>query len=392
MSKRLYLLIAASVAMCGLLLAAVLAPLGSSRASARAPGLIVEAPAEAPAGMVWVPGGSFLMGTNEYYPPTRENPDRIKLDEYPAHPVELDGYWMDETPVTNRQFAEFVAMTGYVTLAERELTKSDFEARGVDTTQFPTESVPPGSMCFNPEFDRTQLVTGVPGWEHQVWKIVDGADWQHPEGPGSSIEDRMDHPVVHIAWEDAVAYLKWAGKRLPTEAEFEYASRSAGQDRVYPWGEELAPGGSFLANYWQGEFPVERKNEDGWLTTSPVKTYPANDLGLFDMAGNVWEWCSDLYDAEYYQTSPRRNPQGPAVSFDPQLPGLTVRVQRGGSFLCNYNNCTSYRTRARGRGDVASSSYHNGFRGVVDSAGREEYERAQAEIRKWRESQAGQDS
>jgi formylglycine-generating enzyme required for sulfatase activity len=365
MTKRLYLLIVASALMCGLLLAAVLVPMGSNAAVESS--LLTREPAPTPPGMAWVPGGTFTMGTDAYLSPGDPNPDRIKADETPAHEVELDGFWMDTTPVTNRQFREFVDQTGYVTFAERKLTKADFQQRGADTTDFPADVINPGSMCFNPKFDRKQLVMQGPGWEHQVWMIVDGADWRHPDGPESSIDDKLDHPVVHIAWEDAQAYCQWAGKRLPTEAEFEYAAKGGGKPLKYPWGNELTPGDKFMANYWQGEFPLVRENQDGFLTTSPVKSFPPNSLGLYDMAGNVWEWCQDLYDADYYSVSPRKNPQGPSSSFDPQMPGTVKRVQRGGSFLCNFNNCTGYRTCSRGRGDIASSSYHNGFRCVVDA-------------------------
>ncbi|WP_437203326.1 formylglycine-generating enzyme family protein [Planctomicrobium sp. SH664] len=382
--KRVYLLIAATVLMCSLLIAAVFVPTRSSGSSAS--DLIVRAPAPTPDGMVWVPGGEFLMGTASLPAPDR-NPDRVKPDEYPAHVVELDGFWMDQTEVTNRQFQEFVAMTGYKTFAEREMTRQDFAARGTDVSAFPEGVIQPGSMCFNSAFDKTQLVVGPPGWEYQVWKVVDGADWKHPDGPGSTIDHLMDHPVVHIAWEDAVAYCDWAGKRLPTEAEFEYASRSGGQDMDYPWGNEFLPNGKYLANFWQGDFPTSRSNEDGYLTTAPVKSYPPNSLGLYDIAGNVWEWCSDYYDMEYYSVSPRRNPKGPLASNDPQEPGNVKRVQRGGSFMCNVNNCTGYRTRARMRGDVASSSFHNGFRCVVDARQFPAFEAAQAKIAEWRKTQ-----
>jgi len=378
MPKRLYLLITGSLMLCATLLAAVLTtPFVGRTASS---GLVVNEPATRPPGMVWVPGGEFVMGTPEYLAPNSENPDRIKLDEHPAHEVELDGFWMDATPVTNREFKRFVDQTNYVTFAERQLTRQDFADRGVNVSGFQENVINPGSMCFNPAFNRTQLVRDRPGWEHQVWKIVDGADWKHPDGPKSSLEGLWDHPVVHIAWEDAVAYCQWAGKRLPTEAEFEYAARNGGQDIKYPWGNEFMPQGKYMANFWQGEFPTERRNEDGHLNTSPVKSFPPNALGLYDIAGNVWEWCSDLYATDYYQYSPRRNPQGPQAGFDPVQPDTVVRVQRGGSFLCNINNCTGYRTRARGRGDVASSSYHNGFRCVVDSTMLETFQTRQAEI------------
>lgn len=384
MSRKLYLLIGTTILVCGLLLGAVVLTPGSGTAGKA--DLLVEAPEATPDGMVWIAGGSFVMGTPAL--PVGRNPDRIKADEYPAHPVELDGYWMDATPVTNTMYAEFVAMTGYVTFAEKNLTKADFAARGVDTSAFPDEMIKAGSLCLNCEFDRKSLITGVTGWEYQVWHVVEGADWRHPDGPESTIDDRMDHPVVHVAWEDAVAYCKWAGKRLPTEAEFEFASRNRGQDIKYPWGQTLVPDGKYLANFWQGEFPLDRRNEDGYLVTSPVRAFPPNPLGLYDIAGNVWEWCSDLYHEEYYSISPRKNPQGPNISYDSSEPGLVKRVQRGGSFLCNTNNCTGYRTRARMRGDVASSSFHNGFRCVLDPSMMTEYRNAQRAIAAWRAEQA----
>lgn len=351
-------------------------------------GLVVKEPrALDPQGMVWVPGGIFEMGTDHVPGPNEPNPDRIKPDESPRHTVELDGFWMDETPVTNRQYLEFTEMTGYVTFAERVPTREDFAKGGADPNLIPEAALKPGSMCFNCEFDRENLVTGVTGWEYQVWAVVDGANWRHPDGPDSSIDDRLDHPVVHVNWDDAVAYCDWAGKRLPTEAEFEYAARNGGKPVKYWWGDELVPDGQYLANFWQGEFPTSRLVEDGYQTTSPVKAFPANELGLYDMSGNVWEWCSDYFHTAYYEVSPRRNPQGPLESFDAREPGLVKRVQRGGSFMCNTNSCTGYRTSARMAGEVMSSSFHGGFRCVVDSRMIDDYNAAQEKIRQWRASQ-----
>lgn len=343
------------------------------------PPLIVEEPEATPDGMAWIPGGVFTMGTTEEVTP--ENPDRFKRDEYPAHEVALDGFWMDRTPVTNRQYAEFVEATGYVTFAEKKPTREDFAASGVDTSRIKEKDLVPGSICFNCAFNHDTLVTGVPNWEYQVWQIVEGADWRHPEGRESSIEDRMDHPVVHVNWDDAVAYCQWAGKRLPTEAEFEYAARGGREQQKYPWGNELlGPDDTYLCNFWQGTFPTERLNLDGFETSSPVASFPPNAYGLYDMAGNVWEWCSDYYHADYYSISPRRNPQGPDECFDPQEPGIIKRAQRGGSFMCNTNNCTGYRCAARMRGEVTSSSFHNGFRCVVDPSMLDEFHAAQARI------------
>lgn len=338
--------------------------------------------------MVWVPGGTFRMGTNFLVSADRPNPDRIKEDEYPAHEVELDGFWMQETPVTNRQFAEFVAMTGFRTFAERTPTREELIRSGLDPKLITDELFKPTSICFNRNFDPQGLVIGPQNWEYQVWHIVEGADWRHPEGPQSNIDDRPDHPVVHVNWEDAAAYCEWAGVRLPTEAEFEYASRGGGQDRKYPWGNELTIDGKEQCNYFQGTFPTRHLNLDGYAVTSPVKSFPPNELGLYDMGGNVWEWCADLYDATYYSRSPRKNPRGPSKSYDPaggpDEAAQVKHVQRGGSFMCNVNNCTGYRCGARMRGERLSSSFHAGFRTVLDASMLEHFQERQQAIAAWR--------
>jgi formylglycine-generating enzyme required for sulfatase activity len=390
MSKRTLLILAVGLAVGGVIVFAALAPTQPSASATIGPPLIVEEPAQTPAGMVWVPGGAFEMGSPSCPPPGAPNPDKIKPDEVPRHQVELDGFWIDKTEVTNRQFAEFVEMTGHVTFAEKVPTRADFARSGADAALIPDEELVPGSMCFNCEFNRERLVTGVANWEYQLWQVVEGANWRHPDGPDSSIADRMDHPVVHVNWDDAVAYCRWAGKRLPTEAEWEYAARGGphSDGGKYPWGNVREPNGQYQANYWQGVFPTERLNRDGFETTAPVGSFPPNRLGLYDMSGNVWEWCQDYYHHDYYADSPIRNPPGPPDSFDPQEPHIIKRVQRGGSFMCNVNSCTGYRCAARMRGEVTSGAFHNGFRCVVDSTMIDKYQAAQQRIRQWRTASA----
>ena len=306
-----------------------------------------EPPGPAPdEGMAWVPGGSFWMGTD----------DGMFPDAGPVHLVTLDGYWMDRTEVTNAQYAAFVESTGYKTVAERPIDPADYPEVDPSMRQ-------PGSIVFKPP-DRA-----VPLDDHlQWWAWQAGADWRHPEGPGSSIESRMDHPVVQVAFEDAVAFADWAGKRLPTEAEWEFAARGGLDRATYTWGSEREPDGATMVNNWQGRFPVENLAEDGFERTAPVGQFPANGFGLVDMAGNVWEWCDDWYRPDSYASSPSRNPKGPRDSFDPQEPGIPKRVQRGGSFLCSDLYCVRYRVGTRGKGAVDSAAPHIGFRCVADPA------------------------
>lgn len=310
---------------------------------------------EPPAGMVWIPGSTFRMGSdNPQFP-----------DEHPAHAVTLDGFWIDETPVTNAQFREFVDATGYKTIAERKPKREDFAGQVADITQIPEENLVAGSICFNSSFDPKTLRKDHPLWPYQVWKYVGGANWHQPEGPGSSIDERLDHPVVHVSWEDAMAYARWKGRRLPTEAEWEFAARGGLEGAEYPWGNERNPDGEWRINIWQGEFPLKNRGDDGFQQTSPVKAFPPNGYGLFDMSGNVWEWCYDWYQPDYYRQSPSRNPVGPTESFDPQEPTIPKRVQRGGSFMCSDNYCIGYRVAARMKGDPQSGSFHAGFRTVL---------------------------
>jgi formylglycine-generating enzyme len=318
----------------------------------------VRPPGPAPQRMVWIPGGTFVMGDDDGPP-----------DESPAHSVTLDGYWMDRTDVTNQQFKAFVDATHYVTVAERTPKREDFRGLVPNLQDIPAENLVPGSICFNENFDRRSLTKDDPLWPYQVWKYVKGANWRHPEGPQTNIDDRIQHPVVHVSWDDAVAYGKWAGKRLPTEAEWEHAARGGLKGAAYPWGDQLVQNGKWMLNIWQGEFPGTNEVKDGFRTTAPVASFPPNGYGLYDMAGNVWEWCSDFYRPDYYRYSPMRNPPGPSDSFDPNEPNYVKRVQRGGSFMCSDNYCRGYRVAARMKGTPDSGTYHTGFRCVRSEAG-----------------------
>lgn len=292
--------------------------------------------------MVWIAGGKFLMGSDEFE------------DSRPIHEVSIKGFWMDEHEVTNAQFAKFVKATGYKTVAERALDPKDFP--GV-----PADQLLPGSAVFSPPSTSVSLQNPL-----QWWKYVVGANWQHPFGPGSVLKGRENFPVVHVCYEDALAYAKWAGKRLPTEAEWEFAARAGQSQRMYYWGEELKPKGKWVANIYQGDFPHKNLQEDGFANASPVKTFPANRLGLYDMEGNVWEWCNDYYRPDYYRNSSSANPQGPADSYDPDEPGAVKRVQRGGSFLCSDQYCVRYKAGSRGKGEISSGADNLGFRCVSD--------------------------
>lgn len=303
--------------------------------------------------MLWIPPGRFQMGALNTVP-----------DEFPPHSVQLDGFWMDRTEVTNRQFQAFVESTGYVTLAEQPPKLRSIQPdSALSEAQILPEFNKPGSICSLQLGSRGDIDPnrGAYSW----WQYVPGANWKHPEGPESSIEDRMDHPVVHVSWIDAQAYCRWAGKQLPTEAQWEYAAR-AGSTGDYPWGSELVPDGRWLTNIWQGEFPIRDTGDDGFTRTAPVGSFPANAFGLTDMSGNVWEWCSDYYQPEYYSDSPAKNPPGPSSSHDPQEPGIIKRVQRGGSFMCSDQYCVGYRTSARMKGEEDSGAFHTGFRCVIN--------------------------
>lgn len=294
--------------------------------------------------MVWIPAGSFQMGTNDPNFP----------DALPLHKVTLKGFWMDEHEVTNAEFEKFIKATNYVTVAERKLNPSDFP--GV-----PPENLVPGSAVFSPPSQQVSLDNPL-----QWWKYVAGANWRHPSGPGSTIEGKQNLPVVHVGYEDAVAYTKWVDKRLPTEAEWEYAAQGGKSVQSYYWGNELKPGGQWMANIYQGDFPEDNTGEDGFAGAAAAKSFPANGYGLYDMEGNVWEWCNDFYRPDYYQHSPESSPKGPEDSYDPDESQAVKRVQRGGSFLCSDQYCMRYRPGSRGKGEVSSGSDNLGFRCVKE--------------------------
>jgi len=297
----------------------------------------------APEGMVWVPGGWFWMGSDEF------------ADAGPVHQVYVDGFWMDATEVTNDQFAAFVAATGYKTTAERKPTPE--ELPGV-----PLDKLVPFSLVFSPP---AFCPPEMRGQCDQWWKVVPGACWKHPTGPGSSIEGKGNYPVTHITWEDAVAYAEWAGKRLPTEAEWERAARGGLDRKRFYWGDELKPNGKWVANIFQGEFPSGNTVEDGYAGPAPVASYPPNAYGLYDMSGNVWEWCADWYQPGFKVEDGRRiNPTGPRYSIDTHGRDEPKRVQRGGSFLCSDSYCARYRAGGRMQGEPKTSLSHSGFRCV----------------------------
>jgi formylglycine-generating enzyme required for sulfatase activity len=299
--------------------------------------------------MVFIPSGTFTMGSDHHYP-----------EEAPAHDVSVDGFWIDRHPVTNEDFARFVKVTDYVTFAER----------AADPLKYPgakPELLVPSSIVFRKPIHPVDLRN-----HYNWWFYVPGANWRHPLGPSSSIEKKAAHPVVHVAFEDAQAYARWAGKALPTEAEWEFAARGGLNGAEFSWGDEFTPGGVHLANTWQGEFPYQNLGTDGFEGTSPVGAFPSNGYGLFDMAGNVWEWTVDWYQS--HQDIQRscctiHNPRGGALekSFDPCLPDVPIprRVTKGGSYLCAPNYCRRYRPAARMAQPIDTSTCHLGFRCIV---------------------------
>ena len=306
--------------------------------------------------MVWIPGGEFSMGAQDS-PDMGDVGMQATRDSRPIHRVYVDGFWMDDTDVTNDDFAAFVNATGYVTVAERKPRAEDFPGA-------PPENLVAGSVVFAPT-DRP-----VPLNDHmQWWAYAKGTNWRHPLGADSDIKGKGNYPVVHVAYEDAVAYANWAGKRLPTEAEWEFAARGGLSGEPFVWGSQFQPGGKWMANTYQGHFPMKEAHhaEDGHAGISPVAQYPPNGYGLYDMAGNVWQWTSDWYRPDSYARlaamgGVARNPQGPDASFDPDEPTAKKRTHRGGSFLCTDQYCSRYVVGTRGKGEISTGTSHLGFR------------------------------
>jgi formylglycine-generating enzyme len=309
--------------------------------------------------MVWIEGGEFMMGAGD---------EEGREDEYPQHTVRVNGFWMDKTEVTNAQFKKFVDATGYITTAEKKPDWEELKKQLPPGTPKPDESVlVPASLVFSPTA-RPIALNDVGQW----WKWQEGASWKHPRGPGSAITGKDDYPVVHISWYDAIAYCKWAGKRLPTEAEWEWAAKGPSKEK-YTWGDEAVENGKPKANTWQGSFPDKNTAWDAFSGLAPVKSFAPNSRGLYDLAGNVWEWCSDWYRADYYSTlkSERINdPKGPASSLDPMEPTVPKKVVRGGSFMCHASYCKGYRVSARMKTSPDTGLEHTGFRCVYTATSR----------------------
>ncbi|API61109.1 gliding motility-associated lipoprotein GldK [Tardibacter chloracetimidivorans] len=303
--------------------------------------------------MVHLSGGTFSMGSNRFYP-----------EEAPARPIRVDGFWIDRAPVTNREYLRFVQATGHVTLAEIAPDPADYP-------MMPAEMAQAGSLLFQRPAGAVDLRDF-----RQWWSFCAGTDWRHPWGPGSGIEDLADHPVVHVAYQDAEAYAAWCGKALPSEAEWEFAARGGLDDADYAWGDSLAPEGRMLANYWQGEFPCVNDLLDGWERTSPVGSFPPNGYGLEDMIGNVWEWTSDWWSiprparkrfkgACCVPSNPRGGKRSDSIERGGDAPRIARKVIKGGSHLCAANYCRRYRPAARHPQAIDSSTCHIGFRCVI---------------------------
>jgi formylglycine-generating enzyme required for sulfatase activity len=303
-----------------------------------------------PSDMVRIPGGTFRMGSDTHYP-----------EEAPAHRVSVDAFWIDRAPVTNRQFEAFVRATGHVTFAEKPPDPRDYPGALA-------EMLYAGSLVFTPPL----RVANLRDWG-QWWSFMNAADWRHPYGPGSDLDGLDDHPVVHVAFADVQAYAQWVGKELPTEAEWEFAARGGFEEREFAWGDELTPGGKHMANTWQGNFPIENVEADGFPRTSPVTAFPVNGYGVHDMIGNTWEWTADWYTTQHPADAAKAccipsNPRGGGEdsSYDPQQPiKIPRKVIKGGSHLCAPNYCRRYRPAARHAEPIDTSTSHLGFRCVV---------------------------
>jgi formylglycine-generating enzyme len=335
----------------------------AAEAAAFGPTIPIAAPAPAPLpqGMVWIPGGEFSMGAIDP-PETDDAGMHAAADARPIHRVYVDGFWMDQTDVTNKEFARFVEATGYVTIAETAPTAKDFPGA-------PPENLVAGSVVFSPPHHPVLLND-----HYEWWSYVKGANWRHPGGPNTDLRGRENYPVVHIAYPDALAFANWAGKRLPTEAEWEFAARGGIAGQRYPWGDQFRPKGKWMANTHQGHFPDTDTGDDGYAGIAPVAQFPPNSYGLYDMAGNVWQWTSDWYRPDYYGQlaatgSVTRNPQGPDTPYDPAEPTEKKRVHRGGSFLCTDQYCSRYVVGTRGKGEVTTGTNHLGFRCVKPGTG-----------------------
>jgi len=337
----------------GLVLPLVLLLLLAPLAAATEPG---------PPGMRWIPAGEFVMGTDD--PASMPN-------ERPAHRVQLDGFWIDEHDVTNSEFRRFVDATHYVTTAERPVDWEEMRKQlPPGTPKPPDEKLRPGSLVFTPAGHDVDL-RDMSGW----WTWTNGADWRHPQGPSSNIDGKDDFPVVQVGWDDAAAYAKWAGKRLPTEAEWEYAARGGTHGTRYYWGNDFKPNGRFMCNTYTGHFPVHDTAEDGFAGISPVKSFPPNAYGLYDMAGNVWNWCSDFYADDIHEQLKFQapavccNPTGPTKTSSRLDPLAIQHVIKGGSFLCSDQYCQSYRPTARRGTPPDTGSEHVGFRCAKSASG-----------------------
>ena len=312
-----------------------------------------------PEGMVWVAGATFLQGA--------VSQDKMAMaHEKPAIEVTVDGFFMDVTEVTNAQFSKFVKETGYITTSERAIDWEEMKKQVPAGTPKPHDSIlQPGSLTFKKTKSSVSNLFDFSQW----WKWTIGADWKHPNGPDSTIEGKENYPVVQVSFEDALAYCEWSGRRLPTEAEWELAARAGNYGTTYFWGDD----GSQLkeqANTWEGEFPVTNTKMDGYELRAPVKSYPANAYGLYDMAGNVWEWTSDWYNTDYYKeetamSTDRKNPQGASMPYTENNPYVKERIIKGGSFLCSASYCASYRVSAKMGSSMDSALEHTGFRTVV---------------------------